>query len=50
MEVTTTGLDIAKAVLQVYGVDAEGAAVLCCKVRLGEMLSFFSRLSPCSDP
>jgi transposase len=38
-EVTTIGLDLAKHVFQVHGVDAEGAAVLRKQLRRGQVLS-----------
>ena len=47
MEISTIGLDIAKNVFQLHGVDAEGEIVVRRKLRRGEMLSFFARLSPC---
>ena len=46
-EVTTMGLDLAKHVFQVHGVDAEGATVLRKQVRRAQVLAFFSRLPPC---
>src|SRR5213082_2258866 len=46
-EVTTIGLDLAKHVFQVHGVDAEGATVLRKKLRRAQVLAFFSRLPPC---
>src|SRR5499427_6045407 len=46
-EVTTIGLDLAKHVFQVHGVDAEGATVLCKQLRRAQVLAFFSRLPPC---
>jgi transposase len=46
-EITTTGLDLAKHVFQVHGVDAEGATVLRKQLRRGQMLAFFSKLPPC---
>ena len=46
-EVTTIGLDLAKHVFQVHGVDAEGATVLRKQLRRAQVLAFFSRLSPC---
>ncbi len=45
--VTTVGLDIAKNVFQVHGVDAEGALVVAKAVRRGQLLSFFASLPPC---
>jgi transposase len=47
MQFTTIGLDIAKRVFQVHGVDAAGAAVLRKKLRRSELLHFFARLAPC---
>ena len=46
-EVTTIGLDLAKHVSQVHGVDAEGATVLRKQLRRAQVLAFFSRLPPC---
>jgi transposase len=47
MQVTTIGLDIAKRVFQVHGVDAAGAVVVRKKLRRSELLQFFARLAPC---
>jgi transposase len=47
MQVSTIGLDIAKRVFQVHGVDAAGAAVIRKKLRRSELLQFFARLAPC---
>ena len=47
MQVTTIGLDIAKNVFQVHGVDEVGAAVLRRKLRRGAVLGFFAGLEPC---
>ena len=46
-EITTIGLDLAKHVFQVHGVDADGALVLRKQLRRGQVLAFFSRLSSC---
>src|SRR6516225_1508321 len=46
-EVTTIGLDLAKHVFQVHGVDAEGATVLRKQLRRAQVLAFFGRLPPC---
>src|SRR5438067_5779535 len=46
-EVTTIGLDLAKQVFQVHGVDAKGATVLRKQLRRTQVLGFFSRLPPC---
>jgi transposase len=47
MEVTTVGLDLAKHVFQVHGVNAEGAIVLRKALRRGQMLPFFAKLPRC---
>ncbi len=47
MQVTTIGLDLAKNVLQVHGVDAEGEVVVRKKLRRPAVLAFFSELPPC---
>ena len=44
---TTIGLDLAKHVFQVHGVDAEGATVLRKQLRRAQVLAFFSRLPRC---
>jgi transposase len=46
-EITTIGLDLAKHVFQVHGVDAEGRTVLRRQLRRSQVLSFFNRLDPC---
>ena len=46
-EVSTVGLDIAKSVFQVHGVDGAGAAVIRKRVGRAKMLEFFSTLPPC---
>ena len=44
---TTIGIDLAKTVFQLHGVDAAGAAVLKRKLRRGQVLEVFARLDPC---
>jgi transposase len=46
-EITTVGLDLAKNVFQVHGVDAVGATVLRRQLRRAQVLVFFSRLPRC---
>jgi transposase len=46
-KVSTIGLDLAKLVFQVHGVDAVGRAVLRRQLRRGEVLRFFGSLEPC---
>jgi transposase len=45
--VTTIGLDIAKSVFQVHGVDAEGNVILRRQLKRRYVLAFFEKLSPC---
>ncbi len=45
-EITTIGLDIAKHVFQVHGVDAAGRVVVQKRLRRGEVERFFARLPP----
>ncbi|MDE1919021.1 MAG: IS110 family transposase [Sphingomonadales bacterium] len=47
MEITTIGLDIAKNVFQVHGVDEAGRAVLRRKVKRDQLLTLFGELRPC---
>jgi transposase len=47
MNATVVGLDLAKNVFQVHGVDAHGQAVLCRKLSRSQVAGFFARLSPC---
>jgi len=47
MQVTTIGLDIAKRVFQVHGVDCTGAVVIRKKLRRSELAQFFAHLAPC---
>jgi hypothetical protein len=42
-EITTIGLDLAKHVFQVHGVDAAGATVLRKQLWRAQVLAFFSR-------
>src|SRR5262249_18092728 len=45
--ITTIGLDLAKKVFQVHGVDAEGKVVVARKLRRKDVLAFFAKLAPC---
>jgi transposase len=47
MEVATIGLDISKHVFHVHAVDAQGQVTGRQRLRRGEIVSFFSSLSPC---
>jgi transposase len=47
MQITTIGLDLAKSVFQVHGIDASGQVVIRKKLRRAELLAFFEALPPC---
>ena len=47
MEITTIGLDLAKSVFQVHGVDATGQVVVRRSLRRAQMLPFFAKLPSC---
>ena len=46
-EVSIIGLDIAKSVFQVHGVDVDGAMVIRRRVSRAKILEFFAGLPPC---
>lgn len=46
-EITTVGLDLAKTVFQVHGVDAKGRVVVCRALRRSQVLAYFTKLPPC---
>ena len=46
-EVSTIGLDIAKSVFQVHGVDVDGAVVIRKRVSRAKVLEFFAGLPSC---
>ena len=45
--ITTIGLDIAKSVFQMHGVDAQGNVVLRRQLKRRYALVFFQKLPPC---
>ena len=45
--VTTIGLDIAKSVFQVHGIDAQGNVIVRRQLKRRYVLAFFQRLPPC---
>lgn len=47
MEITTVGIDLAKAVFQIHGVDERGRAVLRKQLKRKDMMSFFANLKAC---
>lgn len=47
MEITTLGIDLAKSVFQLHGVDATGQVVLRKRLRRNQVLDFMAALSRC---
>lgn len=47
MNITRIGLDLAKQVFQVHGVDRQGKAILRRRLRREQMLAFFDKLPAC---
>jgi transposase len=47
MKINTIGVDLAKEVFQIHGVDRHDKAVLRKQLRLNEMAKFFANLEPC---
>ena len=45
--ITTIGLDIAKSVFQVHGVDVGGQVIVRRQLKRRYVLTFFQKLSPC---
>ncbi len=46
-EVTTIGVDLAKNVFQIHGVDASGTTVIRKRLRRRQVLAFFEKQPPC---
>lgn len=44
---STIGLDIAKSVFQVHGIDTSGEVIVRRQVKRGRVLAFFAQLPPC---
>jgi transposase len=47
MNITTIGLDLAKNLFQVHGVDQKGKAVVRKTLRRADVMNFFAKLLPC---
>jgi transposase len=47
MNITRIGIDIAKEVFQIHGVDTQGKTLLKKQIRRNDMLKFFVNLQPC---
>ena len=47
MNITTIGVDLAKSVFQIHGIDKNGKTVVRKKLSRSKVLSFFVQLPPC---
>ena len=47
MKITTIGIDLAKNVFQVHGVNAQGKVMLKKQIKRDQMAAFFANLPPC---
>ena len=47
MKITTIGIDLAKAVFQIHGVDERGTVAVRKQLKRSEMSSYFANLEPC---
>lgn len=47
MKITTAGIDLAKNVIQVHGVDRNGRAVLKKALKRDQVVTYFANLEPC---
>lgn len=47
MQVSTIGVDLAKNVFQVHGVDSAGKVVITRQLRRKQVIDFFSKIAPC---
>jgi transposase len=47
MKITSVGIDLAKNVIQVHGVDERGKAVLNKQLKRDQVALFFANLPPC---
>ena len=47
MNINRVGIDLAKQVFQVHGVDCQGKAVLRKRLKRDQLLKFFATLPPC---
>ena len=46
-KISVIGLDLAKNVFQVHGIDTDGEAVVLKQLRRSQLRQFFARLEPC---
>jgi transposase len=47
MQISTIGVDLAKNVFQIYGVDKDGKVIISRQLRRKQVIEFFSKIPPC---
>src|SRR3984957_10893686 len=47
MKITTVGIDLAKKLFQIHGIDERGKAVLRKQLRRAQVAVFFANMPPC---
>ncbi len=47
MKITTIGIDLAKTVFQIHGIDERGKVVVRKQLKRAEMATYFANLEPC---
>ena len=47
MKIATVGIDLAKSVFQVHGIDQQGKVMLKKQLKRAQMARFFANLPPC---
>jgi transposase len=47
MQISTIGVDLAKNVFQIHGVDENGKVVVTRQLRRKQVVDYFGKLSPC---
>lgn len=47
MKITTVGIDLAKTVFQIHGVDERGRVAVRKQLKRGQVLAYFANLAPC---
>jgi hypothetical protein len=47
MKITTIGIDLAKIIFQIHGVDERGKVAVRKQLKRAEMSSYFANLEPC---
>ena len=46
-KISTIGLDLAKRIFQVHGIDDQGQLIVQKQLQRSEMIAWFSKLAPC---